>query len=139
MFNDIHEGYNAFFNNTNLLSPLADFSLATTNVLRHTAQQHLEIIGQNFLRLSDQLKRLSSVQRPEELIRQQKEIINENLSAAMENSQRLMQIYTENINEFSKIFASLGETAATVTKNAAHTTAKNAEKAERKMRESTNL
>jgi hypothetical protein len=105
------EGFEQWFKlNRNLTTPFTDLNKATTELCRLLAQENLEIIEENFSRWSDQVKRLSSVRKPEDLIHLQKECIHENVQASIGNIQKLVQISLKNFEEFSKIY---GTTQAT--------------------------
>lgn len=92
--------------NKGLTHPLSGWSKAVTEIWRRTTQQNLELIGENFSRLSDQLKRLSNVKKPEDLLTFQKDCLNENISATIENVQKILQLSMENFEEFTKLYGS---------------------------------
>lgn len=101
------DGFEQWFKlNKSLTNPLSELSKTATEILRRTAQQNLELMSENCFRLSEQLKRLSHVKKPEELLNFQKDYVNENISATIENTQKIMQLCMENFEEFSKLCSS---------------------------------
>lgn len=104
------EGFEQWFKlNRNLSTPLSDWSKTTTELFRRTAQQHLEIMEENFSRWSDQIKRLSNVKKPEDFLNLQKDCMSENMNATLENIQKLTQISMKNVEELSKLCVSFRE------------------------------
>jgi hypothetical protein len=123
------EGFEQWFKlNKNMTGPLNELGKTATDICRRSAQQNLEIIGENLNRFSDQMKRLSNVRKPEDLINLQRECLNEDISAVMENTQKLAHNAMENYEELSRIW---GSTAAKVTENAVEKAQKYTEKAEK--------
>lgn len=86
-----------------LSSPMGDWSKTLTEIIRHTTQQNLEMIGENFSRLSDQCKRLSHARKPEDLLNLQKDILNEDITVAINNTQTLIHTTVENMEEITKL------------------------------------
>lgn len=126
------EGFEQWYKvNKNFTTPAGELSKATTEVLKRITEQNLEIIGENYSRFSDQLRRLSSIRRPEDLINFQRDCLNENLTAAMKNTQKLMHLSLENFEELSRLYS----TAATkITEKAVEKAQKYAQKAEKETR-----
>lgn len=85
-----------------LTSPIGDWNKVASDVIRRTTQQNLDIIGENFSRLSDQFKRLSHVRKPEDLLALQKDLINEDITAAINTSQLIIHTAMENMEEITK-------------------------------------
>lgn len=85
------------------MGPLAEWNKVSTDMMRKLAQQNMELIGENFSRMSDQLKRLSSAKRPEDFINVQRDCLNEDLSAAMESVHKMIHTTMENMEEFTRL------------------------------------
>lgn len=98
------EGYDQWFKlNKNISAPLTELNQATTTMYKHMTEQHLELLGDNFTRLSDQLKRFTNARKPEDFINLQKECMNENITATIEGFQKILQTSMENFEEFTKL------------------------------------
>jgi len=82
-------------------------------------ENNLDIIGENCSRLSEQLKRLTKVKKPEELLSIQKECFNENIKATVNNFQKLVRIGTENMEELTRMWGTLREPVVTAAQHAA--------------------
>ena len=95
--------------NKNFSLPLDEFSKETASLYRRIAQKNLEWVSENLSRTSDQLARLSNTKKPEEFLNVQKECLNENMKATIENIQKITQLIMENIQEFTKLWASCRE------------------------------
>lgn len=104
MYNERFE--QLFKANKNLSGPLNEWNKTTTELCRRAAQQNLEMIGENFTRFSEQLKRLSSVRKPEDLISFQKDCINEDVTATLENMQKIIRMTMESVEEFTNFCSS---------------------------------
>jgi hypothetical protein len=89
--------------NKNWATSLSSFNKITTETFRDLARQNLELIGENFNRFSDQMRRFSSIKRPEELIDFGRECINENISSNIETLQKILQMYLTNMESFSEL------------------------------------
>ena len=102
------EGFEQWFKgNKNFISPLSEWNKVTTDMCRRAAQQNVEIMGEQISRFSDQLKRLSSVKKPEDFFTLQKECLNEDITAYLECMQKLMQITLTNMEECTKLCTSI--------------------------------
>lgn len=88
--------------NKNLAGPLTELNKAAVEVMHKAAQQHIEIASENIARLSEQVKRAGKVKKPEEIIDLQKEYLNENISAAVDNMQKILQMNIQHIEELTK-------------------------------------
>lgn len=98
------EGFEQWFKmNKNFVNPMGELGRASTEIYQHMMEQQLEIVGENFSRLSNQLQRLSSVKDPQSLLKVQKDCINEDVSAAIENTQKMIHIAMESMEEFTKV------------------------------------
>jgi hypothetical protein len=111
------EGFEQLFKMKNL-SPLGDLGKTSTDIFHRITQQNLELISGNLSRISEHLKRLGNIKKPEDLLLLQKDFINENLTAAIENTQKIIHLTMENMEEFTKLCGSLRETAASTAKEA---------------------
>lgn len=99
-----------------LSSPMGDWNKTFTEIVRRTTQQNLEIIGDNFARLSDQCKRLSHVRKPEDLINLQKDILSEDIAASINNTQTLVHTAMENMEEMTKLCGTVNPLQETILK-----------------------
>lgn len=95
--------------NKTLAAPLSDLNRTATDICSGIIQQNIALMSENFSRISDQLKRLGNVKKPEELIDLQKECLNENISASIEGTQKLAQITIENLEKFIHLFITTTE------------------------------
>jgi len=98
------EGFDQWIKmNKNMTGPLTEWSKATTELCQKTMQQNLELMGENISRASNQLKRLTTVRKPEDLLNLQKECFNEGLTALLENTQKIIHTTMQNIEELTKL------------------------------------
>jgi hypothetical protein len=88
--------------NKNWANSVNSFNQITTQTFRDLARQNLELIGENFNRFSDQMRRFSTIKRPEEFVDLGRECINENISASVETLQNILQMYLTNIDKLSE-------------------------------------
>ena len=86
-----------------LLSSLNTFNKMTADLCQRITKQQLELVGENMTRLSKQMQRLSHITKPEDFLKAQSEIINENLSAAVKHTQTLMEASLGNIDELTNL------------------------------------
>lgn len=114
---------------------LSSVGKATQEIYRRTAKENLEMISENLERLSDQVRRLSSVKKPEDLLTLQKECLSEDITATIQSTQRLMHLYMQNMEELTKVYSSVRDSAISATKSAAKSAVKHAEKAQEKVKE----
>ena len=82
--------------------PFSDFSRNTIELCRKTCEQNLNLLSDNFARVSDQLKRLSNVHKPEEFFNLQKDILTENITAGITTMQKIFKTSMDNVEEVSK-------------------------------------
>lgn len=102
------EGFEQWFKmNKNMTGPLNEWNKTCTEMGRRIAQQNLEILGDNISRLSDRLKRLSSIRKPEDFFNLQKECLQEDMTAAIEGTQKLIHTTMQNMEEFTKLWGSV--------------------------------
>lgn len=107
------EGFEQWFKgNKNWSLPISEWSKTTTEICRKATQENLEIISENFNRFSDHLKHLSTIRKPEEWISVPKDCLDKELSAATQMMQRVMNIYMQNIEAFSKLCSASQEAVA---------------------------
>lgn len=90
--------------NQNLTAPLAELNKTTTQMLQKVYQQQIEMTSDNIARISNQIKRMGHVKKPEEMMTLQKECISENISSAVDNMQKLIQISMQNFEELTKTY-----------------------------------
>ena len=106
------------------LTPWNDIGKAWVDIFRKTSQDSLEIASTSLARYSEQLQRLSNVNRPEELFNIEKECFNENLNASMNNLQKFINNSLENFAMINKTFTTAKE-QATSTRGSAGSTDRN--------------
>ncbi len=101
----VTEGFEQYFKlGKNFTNPWSDVSKTILDLCRRVNQGTLEIAGENLDRTADQLKRFSSVKRPDEAINLQKECLNENITAWMSDFQKLMNLSLSSFEEINKNF-----------------------------------
>jgi hypothetical protein len=100
-------------------TPINEWNKAATDILQKVTQQNIELVSENFSRLSDQMKRFSHVKRPEDLITLQKDCVNEDISAAIENTQKIVHMSMENMEEITKLCGTVRESVLTPTGSSA--------------------
>lgn len=121
-----------FKSNKTFINPFENLGKAATEVCKKTTEQNLEIIEKNIFRLSDQMKRLSTIKKPEDILLLGKNCIHENLSAMVEDFQKLIKINTENLDKLAHCFGNVPEpfvkaakkTTSKITRNATRKTKK---------------
>lgn len=124
-----HESFDQLFKvNKNLTAPVSEWNKTLNEIGKRIAEQNLEIIGDNFNRISSQLKRLSSVRKPEDLFNLQKDCLSENISASIDVAQKISHMAMENMEEIAKLW---GTTAAKITEKAVEKAQKYTEKSEK--------
>ena len=106
------DNFEQFFKmNKNLTGPMNDWYKLLTEMYQHTAQQNLELYSENVSRFSEQLKRLANIHKPEELLQEQRTILNEDVTAAVDTLQKVMHTNVESMEEFSKLCGTFCESA----------------------------
>ncbi len=104
------EGFEQWFKvNKNVSAPISEWNRAVTEISSRVMRQNIELMGENFSRLSDQFKRFSSVRRPEELIALQKDCLNENVSASINGLQKMVQTTIDNLEDFTRLCSACAE------------------------------
>ena len=126
------EGFEQWFRvNKNMATPLTEWNKTCTDLCRRSTQQQLDLIGENFSRLSERLKRFSNIRKPEDFFNLQKDSLNEDVTASIECMQKCIHNAMENMEELTRlwgsVFGSFQETATHMTKSS--------EKSERSERE----
>lgn len=111
------EYFEQWFNfNKNLKHPLGEFNKTLAEILKRSAEQNLELYAETFSRFTNQLKRLSTVKKPEDFVALQKECFNENVTAIIENSHKFTQSISENMQELTRCFMNFRDPAAATEK-----------------------
>lgn len=102
------EGFEQWIKSTkDFGAPMGELNKATTDICKRMAEENLQLLNENFSLMSDQLKRLSSIKRPEDYLNVLRECINEDISASIENTQRLMHSTMEHMEECAKLWGSV--------------------------------
>lgn len=107
------------------VNPLNDLNKITMSCCKKLADQQLELISENTARTASQIRKLSSVKKPEEFIELQREILTENLNAGLAAAQKIFKLSMENMETLTK---SIGETTAKATEKVVEKAHKAAEK-----------
>jgi hypothetical protein len=82
-----------------------EFNKIATEIGHKIAEHNIEIIGETITRMSDRIKHVSTIKKPEEFIELQKEFIAEDLSLGMEHFQKLMNLSLESIETLTNVCA----------------------------------
>lgn len=108
------EGFEQWFKiNKNWANPISEWNKATTELCQRMAEQNLEMTGENFSRLSDQLKRFSNIRKPEDFLNLQKDCINEDMTCAIECARKLIHNSMETMEKFTKLCGTIQEPMTT--------------------------
>lgn len=108
--------------------PFNEWSKAAAAISQRVMAHNLGIIGEQCSLVSDQLNRLTTIKKPEELLNMQKEFLSENLSLGLKSAKETMALSLENVDELTKLWST---TAAKVTEQAVEKAKKYAEKSEK--------
>jgi hypothetical protein len=107
------EGFEKWFNlNNNLTNPLREWNKVTTEFTKRLAAQNIEMMNDQVTRFSHQLKILGNIKSPQEFIHLQNKWFNENLTANMEATQKIIRSTIENIEDITTL---LGATTKDIT------------------------
>lgn len=109
--------------------PLNELNKKSAEVCKRAAEENLELINDQLSRFSSQLKRLGGIHKPEDFFTVQAEIVNENIAASIEASQKLSHLAMESMQEMGKLWS---ETTTTMTEKTVEKAQKFADKADRK-------
>ena len=96
--------------NKNFTNPFMEWNKLATEICRHVAEQNIELLGENVSRMSEQLKRISHVKRPDDLLNLQKEIITEDVAAVIENTQKVIHLALESMEQCTKLCGTMRDT-----------------------------
>jgi len=113
----LNEHFEQWTKNKNMFAPTSEWSKQVTelcHMCQHIAQKNLEIANESVFRWSDQLKRFSNIKKPEDFFNLQRECINENITACLQNMQTLLSSCTEAADECMKLYKPLYYDAASV-------------------------
>lgn len=101
--------------NKNFTNPLVEWNKVTNELCRRIAEQNLELIGENITLFSDQLKRISNAKKPEDFINIQKDILTEDMTAAVETTQKIIHIAMGSMEQCTKLCGSIRDTVPATT------------------------
>lgn len=79
-----------------------DFTQNSALFCRSVAEEVFEIAGENLTRISNQMKRLTEVRKPEDFLNLQRECMEENIAAISKNTEKLMHLYAGRLEEWTK-------------------------------------
>lgn len=96
--------------------PFSELNSTISDIAKRTTEQNFGIYAEAFSRYTDQLKRLSNIKRPEDYLTLMKECFNENVSAFIENSHKVTQNASQNMQELTRIMMSLRDPMTATTK-----------------------
>ena len=85
---------------------LNEWGKATAEFYQRLTQQNLDWMGEHCSRKSDQLKRLTHIRKPEDLINLQKDCFNEDMRELIESSQRWIHASIENMEYLTRMYES---------------------------------
>jgi len=120
------EGYDQWFKlNKSWNTPFTEWNKVTMEICKRMAAHNLEMVGENYSRFSERLKRISNIKKPEDFLNLQKDIINEDLTATLEHMQKMVHLSMENMEELTRLW---GTSAAKITEKAVEKAQKYAEK-----------
>jgi hypothetical protein len=112
------EGFQQWLNmNKYLNAPLTDWNKTFTGIYQRLTQHQLDLLGENFSRMSEQLKKFSNIKKPEDYLSFQKDMINEEITASIDNMHSLLRESMLQLEELMKLFSSFNETATHLSKN----------------------
>lgn len=101
------EGYSQWTKlNKQFAEPMSEWHKVTTELCQRLTEQQLDIMGEHLSRMSNQLKRLTNVRKPEDFINLQKECLSEDVTAAIECMQKVIHTSMENMEEIANICGS---------------------------------
>lgn len=101
MYNDTFEQWLKMGKNLNY--PLGDLSKATADICRTTTQEGLDMFNDNIALITDQMKRLSNIRKPEELVNLSRDCLTEDMHAIMGNLQKFMQLSARTVDDISRL------------------------------------
>ena len=106
-----NEGYDQFIKMTkNFSNPVLPEQLI--GIFTKISRENMELMEENVSRFTDQLKRLSQIKRPEELINLQKDCLSEDIKTGMENVQKIAHLSMEHIQDFTKLCGTVAHETA---------------------------
>lgn len=111
MFTDTQDQW--FKSSKSFATPLNEWNKTTNEMCQRFTQQQLSLISTHFSRVSEQMKRFTSVKKPEDFMQLQKECLQENIAASIESMQNMLLMTMENLEELSKLCQIQRETVAT--------------------------
>ena len=100
-----------------------DLQKTTSDIIKQNAEEQLQLVADNYSRLTDQLQRLSQVRNPEDYLSVQKDCFNENVSAMIRNGQTLTHLMAENIQALSHSMSAFCDSSLNKAQEAADKTA----------------
>ncbi len=92
--------------NHSITAPVQALGKASTDILRKSAERHLEIINDSCSIVADQLRRATNLRKPEDFVTFQKECTNEYLNAFSDNVQKIAHLNLENVEDLLKLYNS---------------------------------
>ncbi len=87
----------------NFTLPINELNKVTTDICRHATQEGLDILSDNVALMSDQMKRLGNVRKPEDYLNLSRECITENMNAGIATIQKMMQLSVQTLEELSQL------------------------------------
>jgi len=103
--------------NKYLTTPVTIWNKTLTNLYEHSAEHQLDLLGENFSRISEQLKKLSNVKNPQEYLQFQQEMIADNMHATVHNMNVLLRESMIQLEELTKLISALSEQSTNAVKN----------------------
>lgn len=96
--------------NKSFSGPMSEWHKSNTELWHDLLAENLEIASENFQRVSEQLKRFARIKKTEDYLTLVRECINEDINAAIENSQKLLHSTMEHVEECMKSATNVHET-----------------------------
>ena len=90
--------------NRSISAPVQALGKASTDIMRKSAERHLEIINDSCSIVADQLRRATHLRKPEDFVTFQKECTNEYLNAFSDNVQKMAHLGLENVEDLLKLY-----------------------------------
>lgn len=100
-------GFEQWFKmNKNLAAPLTESAQVFTDMCKRITEQNLAVISENCARMSERLKHLTTLRKPEEFINFHKDCVNEDISAMLDLTHKYLKIHMNNLEQLTRLFGS---------------------------------
>ena len=128
------QNFEKIFNiNKDIPNPLNDWQKITTDYYQRLTKQQMAVMAKLLSRMTSQAKRMTTMRSPDEFIKIQQEIFEENVRDNIELSKDIMRQSLENVEQFNHMFTDASNNvvkkSAKVAKSAVGTTTRVAKSA----------